>query len=94
MNTDGFITIDCTVCRPKFGSVWIVIDGAEGTRSEVLSLSAIHTDDAEAIEAADRVRTMQLRVRSDQDEALGLSVIPKPKPPKVPAYGDLFGALA
>lgn len=97
--TDTFTSIDCTVCRPKFGSVWIVIDCAGGTRSEVLSLSAIHPEDVEAMEEADRVQAMKLRVRADLAAELGLDAAPEtipadePKPSPVPAYGDLFGAF-
>jgi hypothetical protein len=102
--TDAYTTIECTVCRPKEGAVWIVLGGADGTRSEHLSLSAIHPDDAEAIEREDRVHSMALRVRTDVAEVYNLEpapavpvpVVAEPTPakkPVVPAYGDLFGTM-
>lgn len=99
----AYTTIECTACRPKERSVWIVLDGAEGTRSERLPLSAIHPDDVEVIEREDRVHSMALRVRDDVAElynlepapAVAVPVAEEPTPtrkPVVPAYGDLFGA--
>lgn len=88
----SYTTIDCTACRPKFGSVWIVIDGAGGIIGEQLSLSSIHPDDVEAMEAADKVQPMKLRVLADRAAELGIDTIAKPQPRAVPAFGDLFGA--
>lgn len=103
MSDDIYTIVACTACRPKFESVWIVIDGAGGTRSEMLRQLEIHPDDVEVMKAADRVQPMNLRVLADRAAELGIITcdataepIPTTDPPapaKVPAYGDLFGAL-
>jgi hypothetical protein len=97
--TKPYTTVECTVCRPKFGAVWIVIDAGSGTRSEQLQLAHIHPDDVETMEEADKVQPMKLRVLADVAAELGIEAAPKvapaeePTPVPVPAFGDLFAGI-
>ncbi len=97
--TTSYTTIDCTVCRPKQGAVWIVIDTGRGTRSEKLQLSDIHPDDVAEMETADKVRPMKLRILAGVADELGIGTVPEithadqPAAAPVPAYGDLFGGI-